>query len=272
VHEIITQPRWLRWLIARLVTTWATHVVANSGPAASHLLALGAAPGAQARLSVIPDAVDTTRFHPNNDSRPLRSTWGIAPDQVLIGVVGRIHTGKGHGVLVEAVSMLHDRCPQARFVVVGDVVPGQPQPKHDLEAAIARHGLVNRVTLAGFCADAPSVMAALDVLVLPSTSPEPFGLVLVEAMASAKPVVATAHGGPLDIILDGQTGLLVPPGDAQALAAALERLIADPGLRAAMGAAGRKRAEAQFAFEPHVAAFQSLYDRALHSDHRRQTQ
>ena len=107
-------------------------------------------------------------------------------------------------------------------------------------------------------------MAALDILVLPSTSPEPFGLVVLEAMASGKPVVATAHGGPLEIITDGACGRLVPPGDPAALAVAIEQLVGDPGLRTRWGVAARERAVAHFGFGPHVAAFEALYVGLLH--------
>jgi glycosyltransferase involved in cell wall biosynthesis/O-antigen ligase len=260
VHEIITYPRWLRWLVARVVTASAQRVVAISGAVAEHLLALGAVQDARARLVVIPDAVDTERFRPDNDPAPARKAWGIAADQVLVGTVGRLHTWKGQEVLVEAAALLRERCPHVRFVIVGDIVPGQPGPKMALEAAIARAGLGDRVQLVGFWPDAAEAMAALDIMVLPSTSPEPFGLVLLEAMASGKPVIATAHGGPLEIVADGETGFLVPPGDAAALAEAIERLAKDPQLRVRMGAASRARAETMFGYPAHVAAFEKVYE------------
>jgi glycosyltransferase involved in cell wall biosynthesis len=265
VHEIIAEPRWLRWLTARVVTGTADRVVAISGPVAEHLLAFGAVQGARAKVVVIPDAVDTGRFRPDNDGSPLRESWGIAPDQVLIGVVGRIHTWKGQEILVEAARLLRDRCPQCRYVIAGDIVPGQPEPKQALEAAIAAANLAGWVQLVGFRPDPEQVMAALDILVLPSTSPEPFGLVLLEAMASGKPVIATAHGGPLEIVADGETGFLVSPRDTAALAAAIERLANDPDLRASMGAAGHTRAEAEFGFAAHVTAFEELYSAILTS-------
>lgn len=263
VHEIITEPRWLRWLTARIVTSTAEQVVAISGPVAEHLLALGSAPGARDRVAVVPNAVDTRRFHPGNDGTAARVAWGIASDRVLVGTVGRIHKWKGHRVLVEAARLLCEKYPQVCFVIAGDIVPGQPEPKQALEAAIAAEGLADRVQCVGFWPDASEVMAALDILVLPSTSPEPFGLVLVEAMASGKPVIATAHGGPLEIVVDGETGLLVPPGDPVALAYALERLVNDSALRQRLGVAGRTRAVEKFDFAPHVKAFERLYEQII---------
>jgi len=259
VHEIIAEPRWLRWLIARLVTAAADRIVAISGPVADHLLGPGAIRGARDKVMVIPDAVDTERFNPTNDGAAAREAWGIGPNDVLIGMAGRIHTWKGQGVLVEAARLLRDRCPQARFVIAGDIVPGQPEPKEALEAAIAASGLADRAQLVGFWPDARQVMASLDVLILPSTAPEPFGLVVLEAMASGKSVIATAHGGPLEIVVDGETGLLVPPRDPTALADAIEQLVRDPALRARLAAAGRRRAVEVFGFGPHVAEFEKVY-------------
>ncbi len=258
IHEIIRRPTWLRRGIARAAVALSDRVVAISGAVRDHLLA--DAPDRDGWIVVIPDAVDTERFRPDVDGSALRRAWGCDPNTVLIGQVGRIHTWKGQEVFARAAALLRDRYPQARFVVVGDIVPGQPEPLDRLKARIAEAHLNERFTLAGYRRDAPQVMAALDVLVQPSAEPEPFGMVVIEAMASGKPVVATAHGGPLEIVVDGETGFLVPPGDPAALAEALARLIENPSLRRRMGAAGRERAVTRYGFPAHVAAFAALYE------------
>ena len=107
------------------------------------------------------------------------------------------------------------------------------------------------VRLVGFRRDIPALLAAADVCVLPAEA-EACGRVLLEAMAMAKPVVATASGGTPEIVQDGVTGILVPPGDAGAVAAALENLLRDPGRAGSMGAAGRDRAVAHFTIEAHA--------------------
>jgi glycosyltransferase involved in cell wall biosynthesis len=109
----------------------------------------------------------------------------------------------------------------------------------------------------------PDVFAAFDVFVLPSILPEPFGLVVIEAMASGKPVVATAPGGPSETVVDGETGFLVPSSDASAMVQALEVLLADPQRRVSMGDAGRRRACEMFSLPRYVTEFEELYETVL---------
>ncbi len=261
IHEIITHPPLMRKVIAWLVTLLADSVVTISGAVRDHLLA--DRPTAAAKIVVIPDAVDTHRFHPQVDGTLLRQELGLGADDVLVGCVGRLHTWKGQDLLVEAARHVVAQMPNVHFAIVGDIVPGQPKPRQIVEQRIQRWNLGANVHLLGFRREMPQVMAALDILALPSTLPEPFGVVLLEAMAMAVPVVAAAHGGALEIVVDDETGLLVPPGDAKTLADAIGQLAISPAARWRMGAAGRRRAEANYRFDQHVAAFQELYDHRL---------
>lgn len=261
IHEIVEHPRSVRRLLAAMIARYSrranTHVVAISSAVANHLLA--DQPSLSPRLSVIHDAVDSERFHPDNDGCSRRRTWNIGPNDVLVGMVGRVSAWKGQEVFLQALAQARVRAPELRGVIVGDIVPGEARFKDGLLALNADLGLAEQVVWAGFCPDAPQVMAALDVLALPSVRPEPFGMVVLEAMATARPVIAAAHGGPLETVVAGETGLLVPPADPSALADAMVHLATDPTLRAGLGARGRARAQAAFSFQTHLTAFQSLY-------------
>ena len=259
IHEIVTHPTVVRRSIAWMATHFSDRVVAISQAVRTHLLQDHPKQGS--RVVVICDGVETDRFQPANDGTRLRQDWGVGPDEVLIGQMGRVSTWKGQEDFIEAAQEVTGRNPQARFVIVGDVLLGEEGLREALHAQAAALG--DRVIWAGYQDDAPQVMAALDMLVLPSRLPEPFGMVLLEAMASGKPVVATRHGGPLEIVVDGETGVLVPPRDPQALAAAIARLVADPSLRQQMGEAGRALTEQVFSLERQVTQFQQLYDELL---------
>ena len=143
------------------------------------------------------------------------------------------------------------------WVLVGD---GELRP--ELEAQARRLGLAASLHFAGWRDDVADVLALADVFVLPSES-EGFGRVLVEAMAMARPIVATTVGGVPDIVVAGQTGLLVPPADAAALAGAVRVLLDNPGLAARLGAAGRARAESTFSLGAHVDGVERVYDAVL---------
>ncbi len=261
VHELITEPAFIRRLVAWMVHRYSTHVVAISQAVANHLLA--DAPELKGKLSVIYDAVDTEQFSPRVRGDALREAWHIRPTDVLVGVVGRISAWKGQHFFLEAFAQAVRQHPQLKAVIVGDVVPGEDWRRQELQAFTRTLGIENHVVWPGYHDNAPEVMAALDILALPSIRPEPFGMVVIEAMATGVPVIATAHGGPLESVSDGETGLLVSPVDPGDMARALALLANDALLRQRMGARGRQRVETMFSFSTHVQAFQALYTSIL---------
>jgi len=168
----------------------------------------------------------------------LRREWGIAPDEVTVLAAGALERRKGHAVLLAAAVALAPRRLGLRYVLCGEGGEG---------AALARAAapLDGAVRFAGFRDDMPACLAAADIAVLPSLQ-EGLGVAALEAMGAGLPVVASRVGGLAEVVADEETGLLVPPGDAPALAAALARLARDPDLRGRLGAAGRARVLARY--------------------------
>ncbi len=210
------------------------------------------------KVIVIPNGVDLARFdpgrHPREEARAsaLRE-WGIAADEAVVGAIGSLTPVKGHADLLEAAALVVARLPRTRFVIVGD---GPLRPA--LEARAQQLGLGERVVLAGVRADVARVLAALDVVALPSHT-EGHSNVLLEAMAMARPVVATAVGGSPDVLRDGATGRLVPARDPPALAGALAGMIEEPEAARAMGREARRDVELRFSLPRMVGAYESLY-------------
>jgi glycosyltransferase involved in cell wall biosynthesis len=258
VHEIITQPRFLwrftSWLLPRL----SARVVAVSAATRDHLCA--GDPLNQSKAIVIHNGIDGAPYaHSEAAGAALRSEWSVSPDEVLAGMIGRVSHWKGQGYFVDVASHVTRQQPQARFALVGGVFPGQEQLIEELHAQVRGLGLEPVVRISDFRSDVPAVLQAYDIFVLPSTLPDPFPTVVLEAMASAKPVVAAAHGGSLEMVEDGVTGYLVPPNQPAQMAAAITRLCLDPTARKAMGDAGRARFHALFGLERFVAAWNTLY-------------
>lgn len=210
-------------------------------------------------MHVVYDAVDEAGFLPGRDPAAVRAELGIAGGAPCAGVVGNIQEWKGQAVLVEAMARVLPAVPEARALIVGGVHRAGMQYAEALRARLAALGLDGAVRFTGFRADVPDVMNALDVVVHTSVRAEPFGRVILEGMLLGKPVVATAAGGVPELIVDGETGFLTPPGDAAALADRLVPLLRDPGLRARVGTAARAWARERFSLARHVAEMCAIY-------------
>ena len=162
---------------------------------------------------------------------------------VELTCVGRLSDRKGQKVLVEAVYQLRAAGRDVRLKLVGDVFREEHHFREGLERRISELGLQRWVSLLGERTDALELMAAADIVVVPSLQPEPFGIVVIEAMALGRPVVASDDGGPREIVTPGHDGLLVEPGDAVGLARAIGQLIDDPVTAGRMGQNGRRTAQ-----------------------------
>jgi glycosyltransferase involved in cell wall biosynthesis len=215
-------------------------VVANSRAAADRLL-LERVP--RRKVTVIPNGLDAGRFTPRTPTARLRN----------VIMVANLRAEKGHDVLIDAAVDVVRRFPDARFELVG------AGPERDnLRARAAERGVADALTFAGHCDDVAARLARADVFVLPSRS-EAFPNAVLEAMAAGLPIVASGVGGILELIDEGRTGMLVPPGDARALADSLCRVIAEPPLATRLGDAARAEAHARYSFDRMVGAFQQVY-------------
>lgn len=208
------------------------------------------------RIVRIFDGVDLRRYQPVQT--PERQSA-----RMIIGIVGQIGARKGHLYLLEAAQELMKTWPDAQYWIIGK------EPAHSPEGYAARlheyvreHHLESSVTFWGFRPDIPDLLAQLDILVVPSLQ-EPFGKIVIEGMAMAKPVVASAVGGIPEIVRDGQTGILIPPADSGAMYQALDTLLRNPGKRAKMGMAGRARVEQVFTLDQNARQTEQLYQQML---------
>lgn len=184
-----------------------------------------------------------------------------------LGVLARLAPQKGHRVLFDAMPRIVAEIPRVQARIVGHE---ELSTAAELRAYAAERGVADHVSFEGFRADVPGLLADLDVFVLPSLW-EGFGLVLLEAMAAGRPVVASAVGPIPEIVVEGETGLLVPPGDSDALARAVARLLRDPDLAARLGRSGRARVETEFGLDGMVARTDALYRELLGSSTRAAT-
>jgi len=242
------------WLYSQVL--W-TRLVTVSASVRETLLACGVPAD---KVEVIHHGTDIEGFVQTTASpQSVKRGLGIPDDCLTVGLVGRIAPEKGHEVLLQAAAALGDRYP-LRYVIVGDG-PSEAAVRD----AVRKMGLEKQVIFAGFRDDVNNVIAALDIMTLPSTWNEPCAAVVQQAMALCKPVVGTRTGGTPEMIADGETGFLVPPSDAPALADAVARLAGDAFLRKRLGTAGRERAGAYFSLQVMTDKIEALYRREYES-------
>ncbi len=214
------------------------------------------------RITRICNGVDTTRFLPAGDKRDLLmgSPFNACRYEV-VGTVGRLDAVKDQMTLLRAFALLLERAPNVAYPM-RLIIVGEGPMRGELEAQIGRLGLSDKVWLAGARKDIPDLLRAMDIFALPSRA-EGISNTILEAMACGLPVVATDVGGNGELVVSGETGLLVPSGDAGALAEALARYALSPTKGVEHGNAGRRRVENLFSLDTMIAQYQELYDKQL---------
>jgi glycosyltransferase involved in cell wall biosynthesis len=212
----------------------------------------------EARVTVLPDGLP--RQPEPVERAQARAALGISTGPFVVALIGRVSDWKGQDVLARALAAPPLRDIGAIGLVAGDAFPGNEAYERELATLAEELSLGDRLRLLGFREDIDVVLGAADAVAVPSTRPEPLGLVALEAAAAGRPVVAAGHGGLAEVVRDGETGVLVSPGDHPALALALRRLADEPdrGLRLAEAAA--RDVEARFSRERMLAALQNVYD------------
>ena len=240
----------------QLLCSAATAVVAISQAVADQL-------PCQSKTTVVHNGVEVSQFEKDTDGQAFRLRFGIPIDAPLAGMVGRLRPWKGQEAFLRTAERIHQVLPTAWFVVVGgDPFAIRDDYQQHLQQMATDLGIGQQLIFTGQISDVQSALAAMDVFVHPG-QPEPFGLVNIEAMAMAKPVVAFAHGALPEIVVDGKTGLLVSSGDEQGLGQAITGLLDQPQLAGALGNAGRAQVEQHFTIQQTVRGIERVYGQIL---------
>jgi glycosyltransferase involved in cell wall biosynthesis len=214
---------------------------------------LGIAPG---KITLIHGGVDLSLVNDKQEKAAAKINIGFNPDQRLLLSLGHLGPIKGHDYTLAALTAVVSKFPDVHLYIGGD---GQPEDYERLRTLIQKHGLKDHVTLLGEVTNAFELFAACDVFVQPSLE-EAFGLVFIEAGAHGKPTVATEVGGIPDIIINNETGILVPPGDSTTLAMAINKMLENPEWTAQLGKNARERIVAHFSLNKMVDKYVGVYE------------
>ena len=258
IREILAMPRPVRWALHRALDLCADRIVCISSAVRDSLLR--EAPFLAKKSVVVYNAVSVAPSNGAVQDVPLRVELGVPQGAPLVGMVGRITHWKGQEILAEAAGLVARRHPDVHFVAVGSYFADESHYLQKLQSLIGNLGLTGRFHLADYRSNVTDVYRALDIFVLPSRKPEPFGRVTVEAMTQGRAVIATNHGGTCELIQEGVTGMLVPPSDPQSLVKAIELLLADQALRERMGQAAASYAHENFALPRYQDRMRAVID------------
>lgn len=247
---------WVFLQVERALTPWTTALIALTEAERDEHLARHV--GRSSRFWVVPSGIDIERFRRKAGEAGARPEgFGCPPGATVVGSVGWLTEVKGHRILIEAAARLRDARPNLHVVIVGS-----GDLRDSLADLAAERGIGDRVHLLDERKDIPECLAAMDLFVLPSLN-EGMGRALVEAMAAGRPVIATRVGGVPAIVEEGRTGLLVPPGEPDALAQAMGRLLSDPDWAKGLGTAASRAISERFGAPAMVRAIEAVYEAGM---------
>ncbi|MFQ5902719.1 MAG: glycosyltransferase, partial [Candidatus Binatia bacterium] len=255
--ELLYAPGDRRWgliytLLDRFTLYIPDHLVAVSQKMCRQI---AAHPGlSTSRVTMIRNGIDCESYYVPDQRDSCRSEFGLTLDAQVVGYAGRIEKVKRLDLLLEGFSLVLARHPEARLMIIGE---GKLRPR--LEALAARLGISHCVIWTGFRGDIPRLLAAMDIYVQPSAN-EGFSLSLLEAMAAGKAIVATDVGGAPEVVIDGRTGVLIPPASSSAISLAVAGLLDDPERQSTLGQAARSHVVREFGVRQTMDGYRELYE------------
>ena len=214
------------------------------------------------KAELIYNGLDLENYAYKNNRPFILHEFGIAQDDILVGSIGRVSRGKGFEDFIRAASIVLQYKPQCRFLIIGDDPLGSGALK-EISLLAEELSISGRVLFTGWREDAPKIISGLDLVVQAATFPEGLPTVIMEAMALRKPVVASHIAGHTELVRDGRSGLLVPPGDPHSLAQAIIKILDDRELSKRMGECGRQIIESSFTSSITVTKIEAVYDEIL---------
>lgn len=213
------------------------------------------------RIIRINDSIDPDRLKIESTPAVIRKQFSIPLHAPLIGIVGNIKPWKGQLHVAQAIGILAKKQPELHCIFVGHIA--DQQYADEISQLVKNMQLDDRVHFTGYQARPTEFMNAMDIVIHASIDPEPFGIVLLEAMSIGKPLIATAHGAPLEIVVDGKTGYLVQPGDAESLAEKILYLLDNPQIASDIAARGNQRLLEKYTIDRAIKKIESVYTRLL---------
>jgi glycosyltransferase involved in cell wall biosynthesis len=222
----------------------------------NHMVRHGVAPD---NMRVLYDGIDAGTIKPARSADAVRDAYGVDSRQPVVGIVGNVRAWKGQETVVRAIIEVVKVFPDVVCFFVGASTPEDKPYLDQLQGLIKSAGIESNVRFTGYQSDPASFINIMQIVIHASIQPEPFGMVVLEAMAQRKPVIGSRAGGPVEMVQEGETGYTYQPGDAVALAARIVELLGNPDKAAGMGEAGYRRLMSTFTLEGYMADIHTVY-------------
>lgn len=256
VHEIIVHPKAIAYIFPKLLKKYADVVVCNSNTTKNNLVSR--TKKLSEKTMVIYNGLSPKA---NNFVKIEKTDIGFKPDDIIITLIGRISRLKGHKLLLDTYLNHLDKKENIKLLFVGSPVVGQEYYLEEVEEIIRVNQLGNDVKILPFTKELAPIFDVSDIVVVPSTEAESFGLVALEAMLAQKPVIGSNHGGLTEMIINGETGFLVKPNNAEELSQAIQKLSDSDELRKEFGQKGFQRATSEFSEDNYINRFVALFEK-----------
>lgn len=262
VQEIIAKPKVFNFLFKKILSLDCNHKVVYDSIATMNFWIENNLKLTE-KSEAVWNGIETKNSKSFTDAElnEVRENYFFATNnEIVIALVGRINSWKGQQLLLQSFETVIEKHKNIKLVYLGSAPPNQPIFETELRNKIKEYNLESNVILIPFQKEIEKFWNSIDIAVVPSTEPEPFGMVVIEAMLAKKPVIASNHGGPTEIVVENETGLLFEPNNHNSLSDALEKLIKDEQLRKLYGANGFKRVHNTFSLENHVNHFEKIFE------------
>lgn len=266
IHEIIVSPKIMYTITSKLIAKYSSITITDSKAVKDHLYDSGYFE--DGTVKVIYNGVDSNRFKPDNDCTYLYDEWNIPKDARVIGMVGRVNSWKGQKDFLQAANIVMSKFPDVYTVFVGAAFEGEEWREKELAYLIDKSPYRNRIINKGYRTDSEGIYKLYDVFVLPSTNPDPLPTVVLEAMATGKPIVGYRHGGVREMVKEGYNGLLAEVRNTNDLATQIETLLVDDIKRIKMGKNSRERLLNKFSIESYVQNYSNEYENLIGESYR----
>jgi len=255
IHEILEKPKIIAKFLSKLVAKYSDDVIVVSNAVKENLENKA---DFNNKIKIIYNGVNNEIFNSNNETKYLKKEFKIPNDAVVIGMIGRINSWKGQSDLLEASKTLLEKYKNLYLIFIGGVFEGQEWRKLELEDKIKAQENSNRIIISDFRNDVSNIHNLIDIFVLPSTNPDPLPTVVLEAMATSKPIVGYRHGGICEMVKEEYNGLLAEPNNVHELSKRIEEMLLKD--YKTIGKNSYTRQKEYFSLESYISNFEKLYN------------